>query len=139
MTYPAFVKEIALEIYEQGKSYYDVATLLGEITPQTVNLWGREEGISRPRGETLRNCKGDDIKYAAQHYRAVKDFPYPLGLCQICENAPATERARIDHTNLSYRKEYVLLMCRSCNMKHNLCVEGDRIDGGFVILFKEVI
>ncbi len=49
------------------------------------------------------------------------------------------DRARIDHTNLPYDKNLVLLMCRPCNMKHDLYNgRGDKISGGFIILFKEV-
>ena len=83
--------------------------------------------------------KGDAVGYKGQHNRAMKDFPDPLGECQIpnCEN-PATDRARIDHSNLPYRKEYVALWCRSCNAKHDLFNHEGPIDGGFIILFNEV-
>lgn len=82
---------------------------------------------------------------AAEHKWAQSDFPSPLGFCPICEieaTCPhcgkidygevreAVERARIDHSNLPYRKGLVLPMCVSHNSLHSF--------NGFVILFKEV-
>ncbi len=73
--------------------------------------------------------KGDEARYGGQHTRAIKDFPEPLGICRICGDKPAVERARIEHTNLAYRKEYVLPMCNGCNQRHS--------HNQFVIFFKE--
>ncbi len=63
---------------------------------------------------------GDEAGYGAQHQRAGPDWPDPLGQCQIpgCFD-DARDRARIDHTNLVYRPELVLPMCRSHNMGHS--------------------
>ena len=72
---------------------------------------------------------GDKAGYKAQHRRAGPDFPDPLGQCQIpgCPK-DAIDRARIDHTNLIYRPELVMPMCRSHNIRHRL--------NNFLIIFE---
>ena len=150
--YPEWMKEHVLKMYYQGLSYEKVEILTG-VGHTAIRRWCDRAGISRSHSEsqmghsvsqetrqkissTLK--KGDDIGYAAQHYRAVKDFPDPLGTCQFpdCED-DATDRARIDHSNLPYRKEYVLPMCHIHNCRHDLYHKGKKLVEGFVILFQE--
>lgn len=155
--YPDWIRETTLEVYRQGRSTVQVSALTG-ISRAIIGQWCKEAGISRSyseaalmrpyregmEGELNPMWKGDNAGYGAQHLRALKDFPSPLGQCQVCEalaTCPhcrevdyervneAIVRARIDHTNLPYNKNLVLPMCHSCNQKHN---------GGFVILFNEV-
>ena len=134
--YPNWVREIVLEMYRQGFNHRRITGLTG-VPTTTSWRWCNSEGISRSISKALQ--KGDDVGYVAQHDRGVKDHPNPLGTCQFpdCENN-AVERARIDHTNFPYRKEYVMPMCKSHNQKHNLYNDGRKIADGFVILFREV-
>lgn len=145
--HPDWVREIALGMYEQGMGLPQVRAETG-VSLFTLHHWCRVAGIMRsisevkkdqPKGERNPNWKGDQAGYSGQHIRAQKDFPKPLGICQMpgCEK-PAIHRARIDHTNLPYRLEYVMPMCASCNTKHDLYIKEGKIAGGFVILFKEV-
>lgn len=148
--YPTWVREPALEMYRQGFSSHEIEALTG-VGRTAILRWCQNVNISRSpseaqKGELGPRWKGDDAGYNAQHTRARKDFPSPLGWCQACETFAtcphcgevdyervneATVRARVDHTNFPYRKEYVLAMCISCNEKHSM-------SGGFVILFQEV-
>jgi transposase-like protein len=71
------------------------------------------------KGELSSNYKGDEAGYNAQHIRAEKDYPLPLGICELCGKKRATVRMRMDHTLLPYLPELVAIGCHSCNMKHD--------------------
>ena len=135
------MKEIVLEMYRQGLSSNEIEELTG-LVRKTVKVWCQKAGIIRTQSEAYRisnakkgecnpSWKGDNVGYVRQHQRGRKDFPKPLGICQMpgCKN-PAIERARIDHSNLPYRKEYVMIMCHSCNMRH--------AHNKFLILFEPI-
>lgn len=115
-----FLKDNAKEMF-----LWQVASILDRTAPAVHSMCQRI-GVRFPPfsppvliGELNGRWKGDECGYYGQHHKAIKDFPPPLGTCQVCLVASATDRARIDHTNLPYRKEYVVLMCHSCNQLHS--------------------
>lgn len=134
-----------LALNGKGMFVWQIASILGRTT-NAVRSMCQKLDVSFPFSpppvfsqEEYFRWVGDKANYATQHKRAIKDFPNPLGACEICGVNEAIDRARIDHTNLPYRKEYVVFMCRSCNEKHNLRHSGGTpIEGGFVVLFQEV-
>lgn len=151
-------KRTIVESYVEKNSMLEISEATGWSLTTVWNII-HEKGISRSLEEAHKlayekgrrtphsmfgkenpSYKGDEAGYWAQHDGAQRDFPEPLGNCQVCQINSATQRARIDHTNLPYRKEYVLPMCQSCNEKHDLYHArwGTLIKGGFVILFQEV-
>ncbi len=106
-----------------------------------LKIDGRFSGfvVNPPVKENHHAWTGDNASYNAEHLRAIRDFPLPLGLCRICEKSEATERARIDHCNLPYRPEFILPMCASCNRRQSPPRAGTRSRvRRFVILFREV-
>lgn len=139
MTYPAWVRNPILEMYSQGLNLHQVEALTG-ISYMSVWRWCKTAGIMRSysegqkgrrhsaetrqkisaatKGELHPNWKGGD-EYGAQHRQARKDFPDPLGLCELCGERDAIHRARMDHTTLPYDSGLVVLACQSCNRKHD--------------------
>ncbi len=87
------------------------------------------ESLQKMSGENGPNWKGGVARYTTHHQRAGKDYPSPLGQCQIpgCDE-DAIDRARIDHTNLPYSPELVMPMCHSHNTHHS--------HNNFLILFE---
>ncbi len=141
------MQEPALEIYRQGLSVLQIEALSG-IGKSTIQRWTKEAGISRSlsevkQGESNPSWKGDRVGYFGAHTRAIKDIPniedFQCIPCLLLKgiSRKAKYRARIDHSNLPYRVDYVMPMCHSCNIKHDLYRKGEKITGGFVILFQE--
>jgi transposase-like protein len=125
--YPDWIKEPILEMYSQGLGSTEIELLTG-ISHETIRNWCRDAGISRSISEAKKGrvtgaeshrWKGDKAGYEAQHRRAIIDYPLPLGLCELCGEKEALDRARIDHTTLPYDPELVVLACKSCNKKHD--------------------
>ncbi len=125
MAYSKAFREMALALYADGKSSYVIAeTLLGP-NASTIQAWAKEMGLSRTDSEAARTRtshresvkQSPDVK--KQHYRARKEFPAPLGICELCGERPAIDRMRIDHTLFPYDPAFVVLGCRQCNRKHD--------------------
>lgn len=130
MGYPKAFREMALALYADGKSSYEIAAQLLGPNASTIQAWAVQAGISRTTAESnhlktygapwANNGEEKHSKeYKAQHYLMLKDFPAPLGICEICGERPAVDRMRIDHTLFPYDPDFVVLGCRQCNRKHD--------------------
>jgi hypothetical protein len=139
MAYSKEVREMAVALYAEGKSSYVISAQLsvelsligagGFPTPNasTIQKWLKDAGVSRTISDAnrlapLKSENGyvkqtPDVK--AQHSWMRRDFPAPLGVCEMCGERPATDRMRIDHTLFPYDPAFVVLSCRTCNRLHD--------------------
>ncbi len=86
------------------------------ISPKQREQWKRLRATQVGKGHP--NWKGDEVEYAGQHRRAVKDFPSPLGICEACGEKKARVRMRVDHTMFPYHPDLVMVGCDGCNNRH---------------------
>ncbi len=82
---------------------------IAQITEMANNQYGKRNP----------SWTGDKAGYWGQHRRAQKDFPVPLGICEMCGKQEAKHRMRIDHTLFPYHSDLIALSCPSCNFRHS--------------------